>query len=460
MSELQDDSQRAVAYLKGEMSDDERQAFEADLTSPERREHLERAREVLDTLAAASEKSIIRLVHGMIQDAIRAEASDIHVVPTRHREGSEGGGMVVYLRIDGVLHKIAAHPGALHRPVVDRWKVMAECNLQERRLPQEGRIGVTHRGEEYDLRVTILPTLLGERVTARILSKSALPPDLPSLGLPAAQIERLRRLIHRPSGFVAVAAPPGSGKTTLLYLLLREITAQPTAPATVITVEDPIEHSLDGDLVSQISVHRRAGLTYPTAVRAMLRCDPDVLLVGDLPDLETGQLALHAAMTGHRVLTALGANNAIGGIQRLREIGLDPASIALATTGIISQRLVRKPCPACATAYEPDGVVLHHLGLSSADAAYQRGTGCDACRQTGFSGRVALIEVLELDAMVRRRIVERASPESLWQETLGRGGSLWEDAREKVRQGLTTVEEVTRALFDYPFPAGAPATLA
>jgi len=336
--------------------------------------------------------------------------------------------------------------------VVDRWKLMAECNLQERRVPQDGRIGVRHQGNDYDLRVTILPTLVGERVSARVLGKSALPADFAGLGLPEAQIERLRRLIHRSAGFVAIAAPPGSGKTTLLYLLLREIQAHPTDLATIMTVEDPVEHLLDEDLISQVAVHRRAGLTYPVAVRAMLRCDPDVLFVGDLPDQETAQLALHAAMTGHRVLTALSANNAVGGIQRLRELGLDPASIALATAGIISQRLVRRPCSQCATPYEPNAIALQRLGLSTSDGPYLQSVGCDACRQTGFSGRVALVEVLELDDVVRRRIVEGASLESLWQETLGRGGSLWEDAREKVRQGLTTVEEVTRALFDYPFP--------
>jgi type II secretory ATPase GspE/PulE/Tfp pilus assembly ATPase PilB-like protein len=448
---------RVIAYLKGELQGEDQEAFERDMErSHEWRARVEEYRQVLDLLETSSEERIIEIVHiEMIRRAIVDGASDIHVVPTRHLEGSEGGGMVLYFRINGQLHKIATYPGALHPPVVARWKWMSECSLKERRIPQEGRIGVSHRGQDCDLRVTILPALLGERVTAHLLWSPGLPTDLASLGLLSRQVESLQRLICRPSGLVSAAGPAGSGKTTLLYMMLREIQARDPERATILTVEDPVEHRIDGDLVSQIAVHRRAGLTYPAAVRAALRCDPDVLFVGDLADAESAKLSLHAAMTGRRVLTSLNANSAVGGIQRLHEMGLEPATIAQAAAAFISLRLTRKPCPECVSAYEPDPAALQQLGLSRSEDSFRKGVGCDACRQTGYSGRVMLFEVLELDDVVRRRIMEGASMESLWQETLGRGGSLWEDAREKVRQGLTTVEEVARALFDYPFSVGA-----
>jgi type II secretory ATPase GspE/PulE/Tfp pilus assembly ATPase PilB-like protein len=230
--------------------------------------------------------------------------------------------------------------------------------------------------------------------------------------------------------------------------------------ANIMTVEDPVEYSLDilrrEDVISQTSIDYSAGLTFARALRSILRSDPDVVLVGDLPDRETAELALRMAMTGRRVLASLTADSALGGIQRLKEMGIDPSTIAHALAGVISQRLVRQPCPHCLIDDEPDPEALQQLELSMADGPFRRGAGCAACRQTGYSGRTVLSEVLELDDAVRRRIVGNAPPETLWRETFGRtGGSLWEDAREKVRRQLTTVEEVTRTLFDYPFPAAA-----
>jgi type II secretory ATPase GspE/PulE/Tfp pilus assembly ATPase PilB-like protein len=366
--------------------------------------------------------------------------------------------MVLFFRINGQLHEVARYPRELHNPVVNRWKVMSECSLNERRIPQEGRIGVSRSQKDYDLRVTVLPTLVGERVSAHLLARSDMPAGLDSLGLSPTQVERVRRLIHRPAGLVAVTGPAGSGKTTLLYVMLREIQAQDPLGTTILTVEDPVENYIDGDLVSQTAVHRRAGLTFAPALRAILRSDPDVVFVGELPDRETAEQALRAAMTGRRVLTSLNANSAIGGLQQLKEMRLDPAAIAQALAGVISIRLVRKPCSECAAEYEPDRAELQWLDLSTSEGRFRRGAGCEACRQTGYNGRAPLLEVLEIDDALRRRIVEGAPLETLWWEAFGRrGGSLRDDAREKVRQGLTTAAEVVRELFDYPFPAAGAA---
>jgi type II secretory ATPase GspE/PulE/Tfp pilus assembly ATPase PilB-like protein len=454
--------QTIVAYLKGELEGEEKERFEQDLArSPRLQTELEQHRQVLDLLEAACEKRIIEIVHiGMIQRAIREGASDIHFVPGRHKEPGEEGRDVLYFRIHGRLHEVERYPEELYRAIVDRWKLMSECNLSERQLPQEGRIAVRYQGKDYDLRVIILPALRGERVTAHLLAKASLPADLDSMGFAAPQLESVRRLLQRPSGLVAVAGPAGSGKSTLLYMLLREIQAQDPNGTSILTIEDPVEYSIDGDLVSQIAIHRRAGLTFASGLRSALRSDPDVVFVGELPDRETAALALHAAMTGRRVLTALSANSALSGIELLKEMELDPAGIAQSLAGVIGLRLVRKPCPECVSEYAPDATELQWLGLSHAAEPFRRGLGCEACRQTGYSGRVALFEVLELDDALRRRIVEGAPMETLWWEAFGRrGGSLRDDAREKVRQGLTTVEEATRALFDYPFPGAGSGTV-
>jgi type II secretory ATPase GspE/PulE/Tfp pilus assembly ATPase PilB-like protein len=444
--------QQVVAYLKGELEGEEKEAFEAELErSPQARAELEKHREVLDLLEAATDERIIKIVHGTLRSAFDEGASDVHVVPERQPDGTLAA--VVYFRLHGQLHEVERHPNELRHSIVDRWKIMSECSLKEHKLLQEGHIGVLYHDRNYEVRVTVIPTIHGERVAARILPQSSLHADLASLGLSTGQLETVRRWTRRPSGLVVVAGPIGSGKTTLLYSMLLEIHAQ-DPHTNLMTVEDPVEFILSGERISQTSVDRHAGLTFANALRGVLRSDPDLVLVGDLPDRETAELALRTAMTGRRVLTSLVANSALGGLQRLKEMSVDPAGIAQATAGVISQRLVRQPCPECATQDEPPPAALERLGLSPADGPFRRGAGCAACRQTGYGGRVALTELLELDDSVRRRLVENAPMETLWQETLGQSGrSLWDDAREKIRQGLTTVEEVTRALFDYPYPA-------
>jgi type II secretory ATPase GspE/PulE/Tfp pilus assembly ATPase PilB-like protein len=437
--------EQVLAFLKGELSDEEKKAFEESLArSTELRAELERSRELLDLMEAASEKATVHRVFEQIRRAIERGASDIHVIPGLH-EGT------VFLRIDGALQELERIPKEQYLPVIDRWKVMADCSLTERQLPQEGRIAIHSEGQDkdFDLRVMIMPTVLGERVTARVLLKSGEIVELDKLGFSGAQLEVMRRLVGLPNGVVAVAGPPGSGKTTTLYGMLLHLQRPERTRANIMTVEEPVEFVLDG--ISQTRVNRRTGLTYATALRAVLRSDLDVVMIGDLPDRETAELALQMASTGHLVLAHYTASSALGAIVRLRETVVEPFLVAQTLTGVVSQRLARHICSGCVEEYEPSSTPLKRLGLTPADGPFHRGAGCEACRKSGYRGRIVLCEILVVDPPLSQLIADGAPLETLWQESFGRaGGSLWDDAREKVRQGLTTVEEVVRVLFDYP----------
>jgi type II secretory ATPase GspE/PulE/Tfp pilus assembly ATPase PilB-like protein len=296
------------------------------------------------------------------------------------------------------------------------------------------------------------PTVLGERVTARILVKPNEIIQIDRLQFSTEQLAALRRLTSRPSGFVAVSGRVGSGKTVTLYALLLDLHQNPNrARSNIMTVEEPVEYVVDG--VSQIRVNRSAGLTYAAALRAVQRSDLDVVLVADLPDHETAELALEMAATGHLVLAQLQAKNALAVLTRLREIGVDVYLIAQTLAGVLCQRLARRVCTDCMEEYEPSPASLQRLGLTPADGPFRRGAGCEACRKTGYRRRVALYEILEVDDDLRQLIAADASVSELWQATFARtGGSMWDDAREKVREGLTTVEEALRVLFDYSPP--------
>lgn len=436
--------EQTLAYLKGEMNAAERATFEQALAaSDELRAELARSRELLDRLAAASEESIQRLVHAQIVEAIQRGASDIHIVPEREST-------VVRLRIDGVLHEAVHLPHYHHAPLVNQWKTMADLSVAERRVPQEGRIPVRHEGRDFDLRVTVLPTLYGERVTARILDRSQVLVGLDKLGIGSPQRAALERLALRPSGLVAVGGRTGSGKTTLAYSLLLHIRDRTQGSANIMTVEDPVEYQLGG--VAQVAVNRPPELTFPGALRSVLRSDPDIVYSGDIADRETAEVCVELALTGHLTIAAMNVSSAIGAIERLRDIGVERFLLAATLAGATGQALARRICPGCIETYTPPLEKLQWLGLSLVeDGPFRRGKGCDACQGRGYRGRVGLFEVLEMDDELRRLIAENASAETLWQASFGRnGGSLWDEAREKVRQGLTTVEEAMRVLLDYP----------
>lgn len=437
--------EQVLAFLKGELSDEEKKTFEETLArSAELRAELERSRELLELMEAASEKAVVERVNRQAREALDRGASDIHIIPGVHET-------VVYLRIDGALEELERLPRELTPPVIDRWKVISDCSVNERQLPQDGRIAITRDDRDYDLRVMVVPTVLGERVTVRILFKAGEVVPLDRLGFSPPQLEALRRLIRRPNGFVAMAGPVGSGKTTTLYAMLLDLQTSDRPRANIMTVEEPVEYVLDG--ISQTRVNRQVGLGYATALRAVFRSDLDVLMVADLPDRETAELALQMAATGHLVLAQITTSSSLSTVRRLRDTGIDPFLIAQTLAGAAAQRLVRKICGTCVAEYEPPSMALQRLGLTPADGPFRRGKGCEACRHSGYKGRAAVYEILEVTDELRPLIAGDAPIEALWRETFGRrGGSLWEDAREKVRRGVTTVEEVARVLFDYPHP--------
>ena len=447
--------EQALAYLRGEMNAQEKTAFEdALLHSEELRTELESSRALLDMLDAASQESIVRQVNAHIQQAIRSRASDIHVVPGAGaaESQSEPRGTTVFYRIDGQLMEAAHLPAAQHRALIDRWKIMTEMNVSEQRVPQDGRVVVRYEQKEFDLRVSILPTVTGERVTARILDRAGMRLDLAKLGMDANTLTAVKRMVERPHGYVVLAGTAASGKTTFAYALLRHLQAFGQGHLNILTVEDPVEYQIQG--ISQTGVNRRAGLTYPVVLRSMMRSDPDVIYVGETRNEETAQLSIEAAVTGHVVVSQLHVGSAIQTVQRLRDIGIVNHLLASNLVGAVGMRLVRRVCQDCATDYEPAARDLARAGLSLVeDGPFRRGVGCDKCRNTGYRGRIGLFEAWEVDDRIKTMIAEKAGLDTLWQETFGRrGGSLWDDAREKIRRGFVTVEDASWALFDYPHP--------
>ncbi len=449
--------EQALAYLRGEMNEGERAAFEDALfQSEELRTELESSRALLDMLEAASQESITKLVNAQIQQAIRDRASDIHILPAgESRDGQAGGSAVVSYRIDGRLQEVGRLPGEQYRALVDRWKVMAEMNVAEQKLPQDGRILCRYGQKEFDLRVSILPTVTGERITARILDRSNVFRELDTLGMDETTLGAVKRLMERPHGYVILTGAAASGKTTLAYALLRYARTISAPASNILTVEDPVEYQIPG--VSQVPVNPRSGLTYAAALRSMMRSDPDILYVAECRSQEIAELSIEAAVTGHLVLSILHVGGAVQTVQRLRDIGIVNHLLASNLAGAIGMRLVRRVCPDCSAPYVPAERDLSRAGLSLLeDGPFRRGTGCDNCRQTMYRGRVGLFEVMEVNEALRTLIAEHAMPDVLWQQAFATGGSLWDDARNKIRQGLITVEDAAWALFDYAQPRRTP----
>jgi type II secretory ATPase GspE/PulE/Tfp pilus assembly ATPase PilB-like protein len=437
-------SAQALAYLKGEMTGAERDRFEEALTeSEELRDELSRARELLDALHSADKPSVIRMVNAQISIAIDGGASDLHLVPERRN-------VLVRTRVDGYLRDMMRVPQSLLQPLVDRWKVMADMHIAERRLPQDGRLPFKHNNKDYDLRVNVLPTLYGERVTVRILDRTAKAPHLSIYEASPVAHDALRRLARLNSGMVLTSGATGTGKTTLLYALLLEAHGSGRPGRNFLTIEDPVELAL-GRGITQTAINKRAGLTYAAALSAMLRSDPDVIFCAELRDLETAELATQIALTGHLFLSALHTTSALGIIERLRNIGVENFLIADVLAGAVGQRLVRRVDARQTEEYEPAEEELRRLGLTRADGPFVRGVPIEENGNTGFSGRIPLIEAVEVTPALRRLIAEKAPYEELWRAAfVSSGASLLDDARAKVKAGLTTVEEVNWSLFDYP----------
>lgn len=390
-----------------------------------------------ELLQGTDEPPAIRLVNSILLEAIRLGASDIHIQPRAKN-------IMVRLRIDGVLVDKIQIPHNMHQSLVSRIKVMAELDISERRRPQDGRLSVKTPQRIVDLRISTLPTVNGEKIVMRVLDRNSAVLSLQALGFSAADLAKIRHASEKPQGIVLATGPTGSGKTTTLYSLLQ---SSATPDKNYITIEDPIEYYLDS--AGQVLVREKIGMTFPVILRAILRQDPDVLLVGEIRDLETAEVAFHAALTGHQVFSTLHTNSALATIARLFDLGLKPFVVATALEAIIAQRLVRKICVHCSTQIVPDASLLLRLGGRFAGATMPtcKGAGCQACFGTGYKGRIGLYEVLALDDHLRHMIAGQMAITEIARYARENGFvTLREDAYEKVKSGLTTLEELLRVL--------------
>jgi general secretion pathway protein E len=382
----------------------------------------------------AFEAPVVRLVNLLIEGAISSEASDIHIEPFEDT-------LRIRYRIDGILYEQEAPPRRLQAAVTSRIKIMAEMNIAERRLPQDGRIRVTLHGQRVDIRVSTIPTVHGESIVMRLLQRSSVFLPLEKLGFPVETLKRFESLIKRPHGILLVTGPTGSGKTTTLYAALDKINAPGVK---IITVEDPVEYQLKG--VNQIPVKPKIGLSFAQGLRHIVRQDPDVILVGEIRDLETAEIAIQASLTGHLVFSTLHTNDAPGAITRLQDMGVEGYLVASVLEGVLAQRLVRRICPACRVPDMPSKADLDALGIEAPPGAVLfRGKGCDECRGTGYRGRSGIYELFVLDEDARSLILRRASTRDIRQHAVQRGMvTLRMDGFKRACEGVTTVEEILR----------------
>jgi general secretion pathway protein E len=402
----------------------------ASLSQGEDEENIDHLRDM------ASEGPVIRLVNLIITRAIKMRASDIHFEPFEDL-------FRVRYRIDGVLHDVESLPKRLQAAVISRVKIMAKLNIAERRLPQDGRIMLRVKGKEIDFRVSTVPTIHGESIVLRILDKSSIVLDIDRLGFPSDVLEGFKDLIGRPHGIILVTGPTGSGKTTTLYCALEKINSPEKK---IITVEDPVEYQLSG--INQIQVKPMIGLTFANALRSIVRQDPDVILIGEIRDAETAEIAIHSALTGHLVLSTLHTNDAPSAITRLIDMGMEDYLLSSTIIGILAQRLVRVACPHCREPFAPDQAILKEMKLSPEGLSQARVSevkGCESCSHTGYWGRSGIFEFLKVSDEIQRLILEKK--DSSIREAARKQGmrTLREDGWLKVREGMTTISEVLRA---------------
>ncbi len=391
-----------------------------------------------ESVEISEDAPIIRMVNVLIQNAIKQVASDIHVEPDRRQ-------VRVRYRIDGVLYEVMTLPKFAHAPLISRLKIMAEMNIAERRIPQDGRIHLRHEKRDYDMRVNVLPTVFGEKCVMRILDQSSVLIGLGRLGFTPEMMAALEALVERTNGMVLATGPTGSGKTTTLYSILNRINS---VDKNILTVEDPVEYQLPG--VNQVSVNRKGGLTFPVAMRAFLRQDPDIIMVGEIRDLETAEIAVQASLTGHLVLSTLHTNDSPSTIVRLSDMGVEPFLISASIIGVIAQRLARKICDHCKEPDEPPADALMRLGMTEDDirnATFFRAVGCDECMNRGYRGRLGIFELLTLNEDLAELVVRRAPLSEIAQAAISAGmTTLMMDGLAKVKAGMTTLEEVLRVV--------------
>jgi general secretion pathway protein E len=393
--------------------------------------------DLADLQKMAGEAAVVQMVNLIFAQATRDGASDIHVEPYERS-------VKVRYRIDGMLRDMLSPPKRMQAALVSRIKILAEMNIAERRLPQDGRIKLTIAGRQIDVRVSIVPTVFGERAVMRILDKTTALMGLEELGMGNDILTKWRRVISQPYGIILVTGPTGSGKSTSLYATLQEIYSPTT---NILTIEDPVEYQVSG--IGQIQVRANIGLTFANGLRSIVRQDPDIIMVGEIRDHETAEIAIHAALTGHLVFSTLHTNDAPGAVTRLLDMGVEPYLAASSLIGVIAQRLVRRNCPNCAAPFDFGEDALKSIGVTQADlpkARFMKGKGCDKCGGSGFKGRQGVYELLLVDEQVRHMTVERVSASVIRDHAIKNQQmrTLLGDGREAVLQGKTTPQEVLR----------------
>ena len=388
-----------------------------------------------DLLDETSEAPIIKLVNHILSQAVHFKASDIHIEPYQNE-------LKIRFRMDGVLYNIHSLPKKIHAALVSRVKILAQLNIAEKRAPQDGRIQIRIGNREVDLRVSSLPTAFGERMVLRLLEKDIRILNINEIGLSSDHQKQLKRLIKTSHGIVLVTGPTGSGKTTTLYSALCEIN---TPEKNILTIEDPIEYQLDG--IGQMQVNARIGLTFASGLRSMVRQDPDVILVGEIRDLETAEIAIQAALTGHLVFSTLHTNDAAGAITRLIDMGIEPFLVSSSVQAILAQRLIRTLCPHCRQEYTPENAELWEIGLEQTDPPLKlfKANGCTKCMNTGYKGRSGIFEFLNVTENIQSLMLKTSESHQLRQQAIQEGmRTLRQDGVRMVLSGTTTIDEVLR----------------
>ncbi len=396
----------------------------------------EQPEEETGAMEDADQAPVVKLVNSLIADAVRKRASDIHIEPYEKL-------LRVRFRIDGVLYEMMAPPFRMKASITSRLKIMAELDIAERRVPQDGRIKLRTLGKTIDLRVSTLPTIFGEKVVMRILDRSSLNIDLTTLGFEQTALNHFLKAVQSPYGMVLVTGPTGSGKTTTLYSALSRVN---TAEVNIMTAEDPVEYNIEG--INQVHMHEEIGLTFSAALKAFLRQDPNIIMVGEIRDLETGSIATKAALTGHLVLSTLHTNDAPSTINRMIDMGIEPFLVASSTNLIMAQRLLRRICAHCKDEMKLHPEILRELGLTDEDSAnsvFYEGKGCIECNNTGYRGRQGAFEVMPVTPAIRDLILDRAPTSEILTQARTEGMlTMREDALMKLKKGLTTAEEVLK----------------
>jgi type IV pilus assembly protein PilB len=397
---------------------------------------LEGDKRIEDLVTSDDAGQVVRLVNSIIKDAIGSLASDIHFEPSNDE-------MVVRFRVDGILHDCMTIPAALRKEVVSRLKVLAKLDITEKRKAQDGHINLNYKGNDYDLRVSVVPTIDGEKTVLRILDKNSMLINLTTLGISAEEMTLVESAVNRPYGMVLDTGPTGSGKTTTLYAMLHSLNS---IEKNIITIENPVEYQLDR--INQIQIDPASGETFAGVLRSILRQDPDIIMIGEIRDLETAEIAIQSSLTGHLVLSTLHTNDAVTAITRLRELGIPSFLISSCIVMAVAQRLVRKICPDCKEPYQPDGKILKLLGIDEAPSGgFVHGKGCHYCYETGFRGREAVFEILKIDNDIQNAILADKSALEIKKMAVEKGmKTLLDSALLKVSQGKTSVEEVKRVI--------------